>query len=378
MIINSMQADGYKNLEGVNVNFNPRLNIICGENAQGKTNLIEAIWLCTGVKSFRRTVSKDYIAFDKQKMQVRLEFKDSFRQQEIKFSMEKPNEKTVFLNGIKQEGLNRLFGNLNCVVFTPEDLELSKGTPDKRRDFIDLSVSQIKNSYKSVCLRYEQVLSQRNFLLKNILKGKKNKSNSKQFKQLDVWDIQMAQLGAYITAIRYHFVRKLSIYAGRIYNEITAGRENLSIFYRSTVFENLSENVSYNNALANEYLKSLSSKRNADLKAGFTTIGVHRDELEARVDGRVCREYGSQGQNRSVALALKLAQAYILTDEKEDAPIILLDDVLSELDHTRRQYILSKIKNMQVFLTCCDDRMFETVQENFKKFKVEGGKVSEV
>lgn len=375
MIINSMQADGYKNLENVDISFNSRMNIICGENAQGKTNLIEAIWLCSGVKSFRRSQPRDYIAFDRNRMQVRLEFKDSFRQQEIKFSMEKPNEKAVFLNGVKQENLSRLFGNLNCVVFTPEDLELSKGTPDKRREFIDLSVSQIKNSYKAVVSRYEQVLSQRNFLLKNILKGRKSKSN---LKQLDVWDIQMAQLGAYITAIRCHFVRKLSVYAGSIYNEITSGKENLSIFYRSTVFENPDENISYDSDLANEYLKSLSSKRNADLRAGFTTLGVHRDELETRVDGRVCKEYGSQGQCRSVSLALKLAQAYILTDEKEDAPVILLDDVLSELDRTRREYILSKIKDMQVFLTCCDEEILGTVQNNLKKFKVESGRVSEV
>lgn len=375
MIINSMQADGYKNLENVDISFNSRMNIICGKNAQGKTNLIEAIWLCSGVRSFRRTQPRDYIAFDKQKMQVQLEFKDAFRNQNIKFSMEKPNEKSVFLNGIKQENLSRLFGNLNCVVFTPEDLELSKGTPDKRREFIDLCVSQIKNSYRSVVLRYEQVLSQRNFLLKNILKNKKSKSN---LKQLDVWDIQMAQLGAYITAIRFHFVRKLSVYAGRIYSEITDGKENLSVFYNSSVFENLSPDVSYDSEFANWYLKSLSSKRNTDLRAGFTTIGIHRDELEARVDGRVCREYGSQGQCRSVSLALKLAQAYILNDEKEDAPIILLDDVLSELDRTRREYILSKIKNMQVFLTCCDEEISGTVQEDFKEFRVESGKVIEV
>ena len=173
MVITKISADGFKNLKKVEIYPHEKMNIFCGKNAQGKTNLIEAIWLCSGVRSFRNTKDREMIDINGQFMNIDISFKNSFRSQNIHFAMARPNvrEKNVTLNGVKLKTPSKLFGSLDCVIFTPEDLELSKGSPENRRQFIDLSVSQIKNSYSSVISKYDDLIEQRNILLKNICYG---------------------------------------------------------------------------------------------------------------------------------------------------------------------------------------------------------------
>lgn len=370
MIINKIKINGFKNLKDIDITLDEKINIFCGENAQGKTNLIEAVWLCTGLKSFRFTKDKDFINLNGDTSFIEIDFTDSFRTQKINFNMAKPNikDKAVFLNGVRLSSPSKLFGNLNCIVFTPEDLELSKGSPENRRKFLDLSISQIKKSYVGVINKYDDIINQRNRLLKNISVGISKKQ------ELLVWDEQLAKLGSYISILRYAYTKKLNITAGNLYKDISSGKEVLNIKLCSTVFDNLENREDYSGEMAEEYLSKLNRNVDEDIRLGYTQMGIHRDDLITEINGLPSREYGSQGQNRSVALILKLSQAYILGEELHDSPVILLDDVLSELDKSRQNFIFSKIKNMQVFITCCEAGQIDKAYKH-NVFYISSGKI---
>ena len=370
MKITSLECSGFKNLKDISITPHSDLNILMGENAQGKTNLIEAVWLCTGVRSFRSTKDKDMIALDGERADITLCFENDFREQKIEFSVIRQDikNKRILLNGVKLPYPSKLFGKLRCVVFTPEDLSLSKGSPDNRRQFLDLCISQIKSTYASVVNRYNSILEQRNMLLKNISYGKSDKD------ELEVWDIQLAKLGAYISMMRYNYTKKLDNYASRLFSDISKGREKLTLSYQSTVFDKLEGRTDYLNDLMPEYLNRLEASRNDDIKLGFTTKGIHRDDLNGTINGVSIREFASQGQHRSTALVLKLSQAYILTEETDDPPVILLDDVMSELDRSRQEFVINKISDMQVFITCCDmNELIGSSQGNL--YIIENGRV---
>ncbi len=371
MIITKLGINGFKNLKEISLSAHSRLNIFSGENAQGKTNIIEALWLCTGCRSFRGTKDKDFIDLDGQRAEINLTFKDNFREQKISVAAAKPNykEKNVTLNGVPVKKLSKLFGNLKCVIFTPEDLELAKGSPDNRRSYLDLSVSQIKLGYKDVVSKYDYLILQRNTLLKSISQG------ISKVEELDVWDEQIARLGAYISVLRFSYTKKLNIFASKLHRELSRGREQLEICYNSTVFKSLEGRTDFKGEMAEEYLAVLKKNLRDDIKCGFTQAGTHRDDLITKINGLSSREYGSQGQQRSVAIILKLSQAYILSEETGDRPVILLDDVLSELDSARQQFILSSIEGMQVFITCCSSEGIDSADG--KIFCVKSGRVCE-
>lgn len=371
MYITKLYVNGFKNLKDINISPHPKLNIFCGKNAQGKTNLIESIWICSGVKSFRNTKDKSMININDEILNIELAFKDNNREQIIKYNMSRPNlkEKNVSLNGVKIKAPSNLFGSFNCVIFTPEDLELSKGSPDNRRKFIDLSVSQIKNSYNSVILKYDNILEQRNALLKNINQGKS------KTEELEIWDVQLASMGSYISFLRYNYIKKLNNYAKHLYNEISKGNEEIELKYFSTVFSDLENKKDYRGKMTEEYFNCLKSSLNDDLRAGFTTKGIHRDDLNGYINSLPVRDFASQGQHRSLALILKLAQAYILSEETNEPPCILLDDVLSELDMSRQKFVISKIDNMQVFITCCDKNIPFDKKSRGKLFFIDEGKI---
>lgn len=371
MKITRFAADGFRNLSEVSLTLDPRLNILCGRNAQGKTNILEAIWLCSGERSFRGARDKELVRSDGKSFQLDLEFEDNRRTQHITLAADRRDlkNKKIQLNGVGLRSQSGLFGSLDCVIFTPEDLELSKGAPDIRRSFIDMSISQIKTSYRAVTEKYRRILEQRNLQLKQIASGKADNG------MLDIWDMQLSQMGAYISVLRYNYCKKLHNTAKILYNEISSGAEELSIVYNSTVYDSLEGRIDYKTELAAEYLEKLTNSRNDDIRAGFTLHGVHRDDIRCYINGMYAKDYASQGQHRSVALVLKLSQAYILTDETDEPPCILLDDVLSELDAARRSFIMGKIGGMQVLITCCDEELVKDYKG--KLFRVEGGRVIE-
>ncbi len=369
MIITDISADGYKNLDKVNIKLHDKLNVFCGENAQGKTNLIEAVWLCTGCRSFRLARDRNFVGFSKEKASVSLSFKNSLRIQTIRFEIRKDRvkEKLVELNGVKLPFMSRLFGALKCVVFTPDDLSLLKGAPDNRRSFMDLSASQLKPSFVSALNRYSELLSQRNAAIKNIAFGSGNTDD------LDVWDRQLAKTGAYISVIRDAYCNDLGRYAEGLYSEITDGRENIKIYYRSTVFGSLNGNIDYEGELSEVYYDKLVNSRAEDIRLGYTSVGVHRDDLVTKINGLDAREFGSQGQQRSAAVVMKLAQARIIGDETGETPVVLLDDVLSELDDGRKKFVLNSVKDIQSIITCCDEDMIRSSGFDGKVFHVEKG-----
>lgn len=372
MIITHVCTDGYKNLSGADIYPHEKMNILWGDNAQGKTNFIEAVWLMTGCRSFRGTRDRDFIGFDKDKAMISLEFQDSFRPQKIDFEVKKSSvkDKSIALNGVKVPLLSRLFGNLKCVVFTPEDLALAKGSPDNRRSFIDLSASQLKKSFVYALNKYDGLLSQRNALIKDIAFGRADKS------MLDVWDVQLAKTGAYISVIRDTYCNNLNSYTESLYNKITDGNEILKLYYQSTIYKRLEGRTDHEGELFEIYLGKLRSGADDDIRAGYTLCGIHRDDVCAAINGLPVREFGSQGQQRSTALAMKIAQAKIIKDQTGEAPVMLLDDVLSELDTGRQRFILENIEGMQVFITCCDRRVIGN--SGGKIFSVKGGTVTEL
>ena len=371
MIVNEVYADGYKNLSDINITLDKRMNIFCGDNAQGKTNLIEAVWLCSGCRSFRGSREKEFIGFTKDFADVRMKFTDSVRQQEIRFAAKKGSikDKLVTLNGVKLPVMSKLFGSFQCVVFTPDDLNLSKGSPDNRRNFADLAISQIKSSYVSALSTYNNVLMQRNAFLKSYLKNGGGDRSS-----IEIWDEQLAKAGAYISVLRNTYCNKLNYYTGSLYNLIANGKEQLNLYYQSTVFKDLEGKKEYEGELKEIYLEKLRKSLGDDLRAGFTTVGVHRDDIITEIDGQPARYLGSQGQSRSVAIVMKLAQAEILKSERNEYPVMLLDDVMSELDAGRQRFILNSIENMQVLITCCDER-FISEMTGGKVFILEKGQI---
>lgn len=372
MIVKSIYADGYKNLREVGVDFDPKMNIICGENAQGKTNLIEALWLCTGCRSFRGTRDRDMIRFDGDSAKVSVSFRNSYREQDIEFVLKKKGvkEKSITLNGIRADRLSGLFEEFKCVVFTPEDLNITKGSPDNRRNFLDIAISQIKPSYINALKKYNAVLQQRNALLKSM-----SGVNGSDVKYLDIWNEQLAEAGAFISVLRYNYCINLNGCAKKLYSSITDSKENLDIYYQSTIYDDLAGERDFRRKLADMYIKKLKATAEADKKAGFTGAGVHRDDMCAFVNGVSLRDFGSQGQARSAALALKLAHARILKAEQGEYPVMLLDDVLSELDAARRKFILNNIDDMQVIITCCDSKPITELRDG-KIFTVKDGRVS--
>lgn len=372
MIIDKVYADGYKNLSEVNISLDERMNIFCGDNAQGKTNLIEAVWLCSGCRSFRGSRDKEFIGFTKELADVRMEFTDSFRRQEIRFSAKKGSvkEKLVTLNGVRLPLMSGLFGSFRCVVFTPDDLNITKGSPDNRRSFADLAISQIKPSYISALNTYNNVLLQRNAMLKGGARQAADVQN------IDIWDRQLAKAGAYISVLRNTYCNELNNYTDSLYNSITSGKEKLKIYYQSTIYSGLNGIREYEGELTDIYEERLKRSIGDDMRAGFTTAGVHRDDIITEIDGQPTRYLGSQGQARSVAITMKLAQAEILKAEKGEYPVMLLDDVMSELDKSRQRFILNSIENMQVLVTCCDKR-FLSEMTGGRVFTVSGGRITE-
>lgn len=369
MILTKLYINGYKNLKNIDITLDDKLNVFCGENAQGKTNIIEAIWLMSGTKSFRNTKDKEYISLDESFLNMSLCFKNSLREQKIEFAMHTDNikDKNILLNGVKIKYLSGLFGNLKCVIFTPEDVSLSKGSPENRRNFIDLCISQIRPSYKDVIIKYETLLIQRNAVLKNIASCKNSSSD------LEIWDEQLARLGAYISVLRYNYTQKLNVFATKLYKTLSKGKENLDISYSSSIYNNLAGKTDFKGEMYKEYINKLKQNIQNDVKSGFTGVGIHRDDIITKINGLLSRDFGSQGQQRSIALVLKLSQAYILLEETDEAPVLLLDDVLSELDDKRQNFVLSSIKNMQVIITCCNSNSIKIDKGNI--YTVKNGKV---
>lgn len=374
-----MKANGFKNLEEADLSPHRYMNILYGSNAQGKTNFIESVWVCTGCRSFRGTKERDYVGFKKPLSEIKMEFCDSERQQSIVIRHDKAHKfcRNMALNGVNIKSLSQLFGSFEAVVFTPEDLELSKGSPDSRRNYMNTGISQLKKSYHIDVVNYNRAIMHRNVVIKNINLGLAKKSD------LDIWDTQLARFGAAIVSARCRYIRDIAKKAELLYDDISSGKEKLELYYLSSVFRDVREygEMDFCNPLAiseirRRYEIALNRWQDSDIKSGMTVNGVHRDEIITKIDGVMSREFGSQGQSRSIALVMKLAQAQLIEETIGEAPVVLLDDVLSELDPQRQEFVLRRLDGFQVFVTCCDRASAMRFGEG-KIFYVENGKITE-
>jgi DNA replication and repair protein RecF len=308
------------------------VNVIYGKNAQGKTNLLEAMWLFTGGRSFRGSKDADLIAHGGQKASLKLRFFSEEREQTAQIDVEN-GRRSAFLNEIPKKSATELIGKFCAVLFSPEHLSLVREGPSFRRNFIDSALCQIKPGFAVLLSHYSHTLIQRNTLLKDIPR------HAELLDTLDIWDEKLAAYGGEIVRSRLQYIEQISGPAEKIYAGISENREKIELVYRKCT-----ENIA----------AALKEARRDDIYSGHTSYGPHRDDLEIQIDSQSARAFGSQGQKRSVVLALKLAEAEVLRSRTGEKPVIFLDDVMSELDSGRQDYLMNHLDDCQVFITCCE------------------------
>ena len=363
MIIKYHSAKNFRNLDFVEFEPHPEMNVIYGENGQGKTNIIESIWLLTGFYSFRARKNAQLIEQGKEEAEINNRFYSHMREQNAVMKINKRKE--ITLNGIKEESPRVMMGKYYAVVFSPATLGIVQDGPGERRKLIDIALSLIKPNYAVIMSRYLRVLDQRNALLKKM--GERSFEND----YMAPWDTELANLGAKIIKYRLDYIEQLSALSSEIYKGISSGREEFTFYYDFSK-ENISEEE-----IKNKLISDIEKSRESDLKRLYTNAGPHTHDLILNLNGRDARVFGSQGQQRSCALALKLGEASIIETVTSESPIVLLDDVMSELDESRQTFILNYLDNWQVFITCCDPSQLLRSKKG-KSFEVTDGKIKEM
>lgn len=370
MNIKNITLHNYRNYKDLNIDLIPNINIFIGYNAQGKTNIIEAVRFASIGISHRTRNDNDLIYWQENEANINIKFSKINITSNLKIFLKRNQRKKLIFNGenIKQKELP---GLLTMILFSPEDLMLIKGSPVLRRRFLDIELSQISLIYYNQLVQYNKILLQRNNLLKKI------KENNKLITMLDMWDEQFAKSAAFIVDKRLKGVDKLNKLANNAHNYISKNQENLEIRYimnKNNI--NLSTKITYEE-LYQYYINALNKFRKNDIFRGSTSIGPHRDDIYFFINDVDLKSFGSQGQQRSSVLSLKLAELAFLKNETGEFPILLLDDVMSELDNNRRNSLLDYIqtKNIQTLITATDKSLFK-FDDKYKIFIVNKGKVS--
>lgn len=364
MLVNQLEVKNFRNIDYTSFSPCKGINVIYGENAQGKTNLLESIWLFTGCRSFRGSRDNEIINFNSQKSNIYMDFFAFDRQQSA--SLEISEGRKFILNGVKKKAATEIVGEFLCVVFSPVHLSLVKDGPYERRRFLDTAISQLKPKYGLALSQFNKAVAQRNILLKDVA------FHSELYDTLDIWEDRIAFFGSEIIRQRLGYINKLSMYTDEIYSGLSNEKEKLSISYtQQAIVVGDSKQELYENLKAQLY-----ASRKNDLITGSTSVGPHRDDLSIKIDGLSARSFGSQGQQRSAALSLKLGEAAVIKNFSGEQPVALLDDVMSELDINRQNYILNHIKDWQVFVTCCDPESVKLLRQG-KKLHMKNGRIVE-
>ena len=353
MYIEKIKLQNFRNYEQLELDLNKNINIIYGNNAQGKTNILEAIFLSSFGKSFRTKKEKEMIKFNEQSALVEIFYQKKDRDGKVKIEI--GNKKQISLNGIKLKKLSELLGNINIVIFTPDDINILKDGPAGRRRFLDMMIGQLRPNYVYNLNMYLKTIEQRNNYLRQI------REENKPENMLEIWDENLAEYGEKIYIYRNEFINKIANKINNIHKNITDAKEEIKIEYLSNC-----DNKEI-------YLKLLKERRKLDIIKGFTTKGIHRDDFVIYINDKEVSTFGSQGQNRTAVLSLKLSELQVVYDEIGEYPILLLDDFMSELDEERRKNFLNNIKNTQVILTGTDKIELSGVE--YSMFNVKEGKI---
>ena len=335
MTVNSIFYQNFRNIEKMTLEPVEGVNVIFGENAQGKTNLVEGIWLFSGLKSFRGAKDAEMVRFGCEYGKLKMDFSAGGRRQKAEITLSA--KRKAKLNGVELPSCTGMMGVCSAAVFSPSFLNIVKNGPEDRRRFLDAAICQVKKSYAPMLSSYQRLVKQRNSLLRDV------QFEASLLDMLDVIDERMAVAGEEIVRERRGYIEKLTPAAKRIHDGFSGGREELSVCY---------ERKDGGNDVP--LIELLRKNRKTDIINRGTSVGPHRDDVDIRINGVSARSYGSQGQQRSCAVALKLGEAAVMRDMTGEQPVVLLDDVMSELDSGRQDYILNHIKGWQVFITCCE------------------------
>lgn len=359
MYVESLELNNFRNYESLNINFDEHTNILYGDNAQGKTNVLEAIYIAGTSKSHKGSREKEVIRFNENEAHIKMIVRKEKYYDRIDIHLKKNKKKGIAVNGIPLKKASELFGIVNIVFFSPEDLNIIKNGPSERRRFIDLELCQLDKIYLYNLVNYNKILEQRNKLLKDI---NFNKSDS-LMSTLDVWDIQLVKFGKMIINRRKSFVEDINNIIYDIHKNLSGGKEELIVKYEPNETNENLERV-------------IRESREKDLKLRYTTTGPHKDDLGFYVNGIDIRKFGSQGQQRTSALSLKLSEIELVKKIINDTPVLLLDDVLSELDSSRQNHLLNSLSNIQTLITCTGVDEFVKNRFNINKtFEVINGKI---
>lgn len=357
MIVESIDLKNYRNYEILDMKFDSKTNIIYGDNAQGKTNILEALYVCATTKSHRGSKDREIISFDKEESHIKVMVKKNGISYRIDMHLKRNKSKGIAVNGIPIKKSVELFGIINIIFFSPEDLNIIKNGPSERRRFMDMELSQLDKIYLHNLINYNKVLVQRNKLLKDI------SFNGKNLETLDIWDMQLVSYGTKIIERRMQFVEQLNSMIYDIHKSLSGDKESLKLSYVPSV-------------KPEEFEKMIHDTRERDIRLKATGCGPHKDDISFFIQDRELRKYGSQGQQRTAALSLKLAEIELVRQVINDTPILLLDDVLSELDSNRQNFLLNSIGDIQTIITCTGLEEFINNRFNINKiYKVINGQV---
>lgn len=362
MVIKRFKARGFRNVESCDVSFSPGVNLLFGKNAQGKTNAIEGIYLFARGKSFRAREDKELLGFGQEGFHLSLEYLDGDGVQTVEyasFGREKRRKK----NGYAVKSVKEMIEGFRAVLFSPDDLRMVKDSPEVRRAFLNVAIGQINKVYIDDYARYKLALENRNCLLKNA-----QKSGYLDINELESWSHSMAEYAARIMIARARYSKKLELYANSVVFDISGGAETLSLKYESDVPDGMTDEKE----IRDEYYRLLTVNTEKERAAGVTLYGVHRDDLDIFINGVSARSFASQGQQRSVVLALKIAEGEVCREIIGEHPVYLFDDVLSELDEKRKRYVLSRLTGKQIIITSCERDALSTPAD--LTIEVDGGK----
>ena len=349
MYIKSLELKNYRNYESLCINISPGTNILYGDNAQGKTNILESIYVSGTTKSHKGSRDKEMIRFGENEAHIRTMVEKNQMSYQIDMHLKKNRSKGIAINGVPIRKASELFGVLNMVFFSPEDLNIIKNGPSERRRFLDSEICQLDKIYLSDLTKYNKVLNQRNKLLKDMVFHPDLENT------LSVWDMQLISYGRRIISRRRRFVEELNEIVRGIHESISGGREQLTLTYEPDIEEAFFED-------------ELNRAKEKDRKYCSTSVGPHRDDISFFIGDIDIRKFGSQGQQRTAALSLKLAEIELVKKIVKDYPVLLLDDVLSELDSKRQEHLLSEITHIQTLITCTG--LDEFVNSKFRMDKI--------
>lgn len=360
MYITAFQIENFRNIKEMKIEPCEGINVIYGDNAQGKTSLIEAMWIMSGCKSFRGSKESELISFGCQNAKIRMDYTEKRYENYIEAEIEK--KRTYRINGGAPHTRSDIIGEIKEVAFTPTHLNLVKNGPNERRRFLDAAISQVKPNYKRALSIFARAMEQRNAILVDAQYDKKKHD------MLCVLEEQMAEVASYVATNRLGFMSELQMEMEKIFYNISDEKEKIELKYVQAF------GSGRNFASYGEFVERLVVSRKGDVNLGTTSVGPHRDDIEILINGKSARKFASQGQQKTAALALKLSEANILERFVEEPPIILLDDVMSELDQKRQDFVLNQLGRRQLFITSCDKGIIESMS-NGKFFELSEGKI---